>query len=187
MKKLLSILIVLSVSITLFGQNLPNKFRINEDLISIGTDFTLTNGAKGTIEQKIFSIGSNFILKINGEVIAKSVQAIISWGSKITILDGNKIKIGSIEEILATSFFSVYSKYSIYDANGKKIAISEKHDLMATSFIIKDMDGKVICNITRPMINIMTDRWDIEFTDSKFDKRLVLFIPCYKTHRDNDK
>lgn len=81
----------------------------------------------------------------------------------------------------------MYSKYEILDKNGKLIASSEKHQLMVTSFTLKDTKGNTVCKISRPAINIFSDEWSVDIYDKSFDKRLLVFIPCYKTHRNNIK
>jgi uncharacterized protein YxjI len=142
----------------------------------------MSNGSY--IDQEIISLTSNFTLTHNGSQYAKAEQRFISIGSKIDIYDENDNKIGMVEEQIFSSW-GIYSKYYIYDENGNKIAKSEKHQLMSTSFTITDMSGSTICKIKRPMINLMSDSWSVDFKTDKYDKRLFVFIPCYKTHRDN--
>ena len=169
-------------------QELPNTFIIEEDAISIGTDFTIETGSDvGTIEQEVISLGSNFTLEMDGTLVAESRQHIISFGSKISILDGDGYKIGMIEERIFGGFFGILSNYFIYNNNGKVIAKSTKHDLMATEFIIRDMNDKPIAKISRPMFELVSDTWTVKFLNTSFDKRLIVFIPAYKTHRDNEK
>ena len=167
---------------TTSGEPIPDKFDIDEYVVSIGTDFKMSNGAY--IEQEIISLTSNFTLTYNDEQYGRAKQRFISIGSKIDIYDENDELLGTVEEQIFSSW-GIYSKYYIYDKNGKKIAKSEKHQLMATSFEITDMSGDVICEIERPMINLFSDSWSVDFKSDKYDKRLFVFIPCYKTHRDN--
>lgn len=183
MKKLF-ILVLMLTSLSIFGQ-LPNKFVITEDLVSIGTDFTLS-GVSGTIEEKVVSITTNFVLNINHSKVAVAKQRLISIGSIVDIYDENDNKIGEIKEQIFKSF-GLYSSYEIYGKDGELIGTSEKHQLMTTKFTIKDTYGRVICTITRPTINLVTDKWTVKFDDiyDKYDKRLFVFIPCYKTLRDN--
>lgn len=183
MKKLLTLLLI-SISLISFSQ-IPNKFKIEEYAVSIGTDFKIPNGY---IDEQIVSLTSNFTLKVGGKFYGKSKEHLISIGSKIDIFNERNQKIGMVhEQIFSGAFtFGVYSKYTIYDSKGRKIAYSEKHELMSTSFTIKDMSGKTICKISRPMINLFSDTWTVEFKQERFDKRLFIFIPCYKTLRDNE-
>lgn len=39
----------------------------------------------------------------------------------------------------------------------------------------------------RPFINILSDSWNVQFYGDNIDRRLILFIPAYKTSRDNKK
>lgn len=184
MKKLknLFVLLLMTLSMTLVSQ-IPNNFTISEDIVSIGTDFGISS-INGRITEKIVTIGTDYTLKIDGKKIAVAKQQIISLGSKVNIYDEFGDKIGSIEEIIIESLFSIYSRYNIYDARGNKVAYSEKHSLMSTTFTIKSNSGTV-CTIERPMINVLSDSWKVKFKDTNIDKRLIIFIPCYKTNRDN--
>lgn len=184
MKKILSIFLISILSLTAFTQSLPNQFTIDEYVMSIGTDFKINDG-KGYIDEDVVSLGTNYTLKVDGTLVAKAKQQLISIGSKINIYDGNGNKIGSVEEVIFTSMFGIYSKYNIYDGSGTKVAFSEKHSLMETEFVVKSTSGNTIAVIKRPMINMFSDTWDVNFKDSSFDKRLIIFIPCYKTNRDN--
>jgi len=177
------LLVLAAISFQMATAQLPNNFTIEEDVMSIGTDFELS-GCEGYIDQKLLSLSSSFTLRLDKGVCAISKQRIFSIGSKIDIFDGQGRKLGMIEEQIFSNW-GVYSRYVIYDKYGKKIAESRKHQLMATEFVITDMNGKTICVITRPAINFFSDTWRVSFKDSSYDKRLFIFIPCYKTYRDN--
>jgi len=177
------LLVLAAISFQLATAQLPNNFKIEEDVMSIGTDFELT-GCDGYIDQKLLSLSSSFTLKINGSTYARSSQRIFSIGSKIDIYDNKDVKIGVIEEQIFSSW-GIYSKYVIYDGSGNRVAESRKHQLMATEFVITGEDGGIVCIITRPAINFFSDTWSVSFKDDKYDKRLFVFIPCYKTYRDN--
>ena len=186
MKKLLTLLLIIAFTFSGFTQ-LPNQFVVDEDMVSFGTDFSIENSSGteiGYIDQEIISLTSNFELKVNGKIIAKAKQRFISIGSKIDIYDGNGKKIGLVEEQIFRSLFSLYSRYIIYDGNGRQIASSIKHSLMVTDFTIKDNSGNVVAEIHRPMVNLFSDTWEVKCYGN-FDKRLIIFIPAYKTHRDN--
>lgn len=181
MKKLLVIAFVL-FSIIVSAQ-LPSKFTIEEYAMSIGTDFKVP-GTSCYIDEEIVSLTANFTCTIHGAPYAYARQKMFSIGTKIMIYDGKQSLLGSIEEQVFNSW-GVYTKYLIKDKNGALIATSEKHQLMSTSMFIKDSQGRVLCKITRPTINMFGDSWDVEVFNSEYDKRLFLFIPCYKTYRDN--
>lgn len=184
MRKIFIILFA-AISLNAFSQ-LPNNFKIEEDVLSIGTDFSLI-GINGIIEGSVFSLTTDFTLTVNGSVNGKSKQSLFSFGTTITIYDGKNNKIGYIKEELFQSF-GMYSKYTIYDKSDVKIASSTKHELMVTKFNIIDNKGNVICEISRPAMNFGGDTWNISFSNSnKYDKMLFIFIPCYKTYRDNEK
>lgn len=181
MKKLFLLLFIL-ISLSTQAQ-LPNNFKIEECVISIGTDFEIES-IDGYIAEKVISFTTEFTLSINDRKYAKAKQRLISIGTKTDIFDSTDKLIGSVEEVLFTNF-GIYSLYNIFDAHGNKIAYSEKHKFMSTEFTIKDMSNKLICTIKRPMINVMSDTWTVNFANTSFDKRLVVFIPCYKTYNDN--
>jgi len=183
MKKLF-IALMLLMSMTIQAQ-IPNTFKIKECVISIGTDFTIDE-INADIVEEVISLTTIYHMLIDNEKYAKARQKIVSIGTVIEIFDKNDKLIGSVEEKLFTSF-GFYSLYNIYDANGKKIAYSEKHKYMTTKFKIKsaNMQKSDICTISRPMVNVFSDTWTVDFNDSNFDKRLLVFIPCFKTYYDN--
>lgn len=157
---------------------------IEEELMSIGTDFEIDE-INATIEEEHFSIGTNFIMKIDGTVYAKAEETLLSFGHKYVIYDGSRQTVGYVEETLTLSLFSYYSSYKIFDKTGRLIGRSEKHQLFSTEFIVKDISGNIICEISRPALN-MGDNWTVDFRTTKYDKRLFIFIPYYKTLADNE-
>jgi uncharacterized protein YxjI len=193
MKKLLILSVVLFMSVSLFAGEfiIPSKLTLEEHIISIGTDFKIVaNGNRiGKIEEKTLNLTKTFnILDINGNLVARSEQAMISWGTLIKIYDDNHKLIGSIQEKVMNSMFKVYTEYKILDANGKLIAQSSKMEVgKATTFNISNSSGKQVCSMKRPFINILSDSWDVQFYGDNIDRRLILFIPAYKTSRDNKK
>lgn len=184
MKKIVLFLTIIMVSVSGMAQ-LPNKFSLSEKMISIGTCFDIS-GVNGVINEKVISMTASFKLSIDNKLVGSSKQRMFSYGSKIDIFDSKGSVIGSVEEQVFESLFSsFYTKYNIYDSKGKLIATSVKHKLMATSFTIKDVNGADICRISRPMINVLGDEWNITFVKTNYNKLLFVFIPCYKTYRDN--
>lgn len=182
--KTITIIVFMIMSLFVNSQELPDKFTIEEDIVSIGTDFSL-QGCNGDIDENLVSLTPSFTLKIDGLSVAKATEQLISIGAKINVYDGSGNKIGSIEERIINSW-GVYSKYSVYDKNDRLIGTSEKHELMTTKFTINDNNGNTICTITRPYFNPLYDKWTVTFSSSRYDKRLFVFIPCYKTYRDNE-
>lgn len=168
---------------------IPNEFTLEEHIISIGTDFSIVADQKiGTIKEKVVNLTTTFeIYDINNNLQARSEQELISWGTQINIFDRNHNKIGSIEEEVFKSLFKVHTEYRIFDKYGKQIAVSEKFDVISTNFEIYDMSNNLICKIKRPMINVFSDSWNVKMYGNNVDRKLLLFIPAYKTCRDNDK
>jgi hypothetical protein len=155
---------------------------MDEKFISWKTGFDLSDGS--SISEDVISLSTNFNLTLDGEKYARSHEHYISIGSKIDVYDENDVLLGTVEEKLFNSFFSFYSSYNIYDANHKQIAKSVKHEFMTSEFIITDMADKEICVITQDHFTL-TDTWNFNFKQDKYDKRLFVFIPCYKTKRNN--
>jgi hypothetical protein len=78
-------------------KEIPNNFMINEELLTIGHDFWITN--KG------------------GENFGKIEQRVFSWGKKFEYFDNTgKLDVTAQEEV-----FSLYSVVHIKDSNGKEI------------------------------------------------------------------
>lgn len=171
--------------------NIPENVIIEEDVISIGTDFTLLSSDGkhlGSIEEEVLNFTATFkLLNNSGNMICYSKQELISFGTKINIIDNDNKLMGKINENVFKSF-SVYTQYDILDIYDKKIAKSDKEELLSTTFNIYDNNNNIICVIHRPMINVFSDKWVITFhTDDQNLRRMLLFIPCYKTFRDNSK
>lgn len=179
MKTLL--IVFLLISSLSFGQ-IPNDIKLTEEIISITTNFDSDTNIK--IKGELISFTPEFTLYQNGNKIGKSVQRIISIGTINDIYDEKNNKIGSVEEQLFMSL-GFYSRYKVYDKNDKLVAISEKHKYLTTVFNITDVNNNNVCTIKRPAINLMSDTWYVHFNNVKFDKRLLIFIPCYKTYYDN--
>lgn len=181
MKNLFIILLLIVANIA--TAQIPNNFKYTEDVISIGTNFS--SDCNLTVKQTVPSFKTVFTLYNNGNKVAKASQRLVTFGTKIDVYDANDNKIGTIEERLFTSI-GFYSLYKIYDKNGNLIATSEKHKYFTTKFYINDSKNKTICTISRPAINPVRDTWTVNFNDPSVDKRLLVFIPCYKTYYDNN-
>lgn len=168
---------------------LPNSFEIDQDIISIGNDFHIGSdaGSCGVIEQRIFSWGTTFEYMRNDTSIAIAKERVLSWGTNIDVYDANNNKIGSIEEEILESMFSVYTKFSIKDGDGNIIGKSKKLDFIGTDITIYDNDGNVVATMERPMINLLSDSWSIKISSDVIDKRILVFIPCYKTQADDER
>ena len=80
--------------------------------------------------------------------------------------------------------FSIYSIYSIKDANGKVVAKSEKLDLFTSTVNIYDNSGTLIVAMDKDFISFGDD-WDVSINN--IDKRLVAFIPAFISKSQQDK
>ena len=168
---------------------IPKSMKYDEIMFSIGTDLNLmVDGVKfGKIDEEVLSWGRKFVLYgADGEVIATAKQRKLSWGVKIDVYDAEGEQLGTVEEKVFDSMFSIKSKYSIKDASGAEVANSEKLDFLGSSITIDDLDGNTVAEMSKPAINLMGDNWTAEFSGD-VDRRLLVFIPAYKSAADNAK
>jgi len=168
---------------------LPNQFEMDEVIMTIGTDMNINVGNQtiGKIEERSLSWGKTFEYFDNtGVKKATGKEKVLSWVTTIEIFDENNQKIGTVEEEVLKGLFSFKSYFTITDASGKLIGESEKLDWLSTDIEVKSPSGELLCNIHRPGINIISDTWNVEVTGD-IDKRLIVFIPCYKTSADNER
>lgn len=168
---------------------IPSSLTMDERVLSIGTNLeVLEHGDKfGEIQQTIMSWGKQFkLFDKNGALIATAKQQAISWGVKIDIYDAQGLHIGTVKEKIFESMFSIKSQYAIVTPGGEEIASSEKLDFFGSDVTVKDRAGEVVVRMTRPMLNIGGDKWKVSFS-GELDRRLLIFIPAYKTAADNDR
>lgn len=178
-----------SVKVDVNPIELPNKFEIDEVMVSIGTDMNINVGGNtiGKIEERTLEFTTTFEYFDNTDrKIAKGEERAFSWGTTIDIFDESDRKIGTLEEQLFESVFSIETIYDIKDANGRLIAKSKKIDLFSTNVEIFSTKGNLVCTMTRPSINVFSDSWYVEILGD-IDKRLIIFIPAYKTSADNKR
>jgi uncharacterized protein YxjI len=169
--------------------NLPNKFNMDEVIMTIGTDMELSSDDQnlGKIEERIVSWGKTFeYITPNGTKLAYGKQRVVSLVTTIDIFDEKDRKIGTFREELFENFFSIKTHYSIKDSNGKLIGESEKLDWLSTNVEIYSPNRELICKLKRSAFNLISDSWTVEIMGN-IDKRLVIFIPCYKTSSDNER
>ena len=168
---------------------LPAEFMIKERILSFTDTFDILAGGKkyGVITQKILSLTRSFKYKdADGNLVAEARSRILSWGSHIDVTDNLGQPIGSIKEQVFKSLFKVYTAYSILDAGGKEIALSEKVDWIGTKLAISDKQGRLVAVIERPWINFFSDHWTVKVRDPQaVDSRLMVMIAAYKTSVDN--
>ncbi|MBI5240763.1 MAG: hypothetical protein HY926_09845 [Elusimicrobia bacterium] len=168
---------------------LPSEFKIKERVISLTDTFDVVAGGQkyGTITEKFFSLTRSFKYKDSQDnLVAEARARILSWGTHIDVTDNLGQPIGSIKEQVFKSLFKVYTAYSILDAGGKEIALSEKVDWIGTKLAISDKQGRLVATIERPWINFFSDHWTVKVHDPKtVDSRVMVMIAAYKTSVDN--
>jgi len=172
-------------------QTLPNEFCIKEKVMSLVTAFTIKddNTEYGDVTREIFHLKTTFsYTNANDKLVMKGKEQILSWGTKIDFYDANDNYIGAIHENVFKSIFKVYTSYTVLDKDKKKIAESEKTDILKTKIILTDNDGKKIAKIERDLINIVRDTWTVDiYQRDKIDVRILPIIAAYKTYSDNQK
>jgi uncharacterized protein YxjI len=168
---------------------IPNSFKVSEKIISYGCDFNISSGGKsyGKVEEKVFRATKSFkYYDNNGGELARATQSFLSWGVEIKVYDNNNKHIGTIKEEIFESLFSIKTIYSIYSPSGKMLATSKKLDFIGTDIEIFE-NGISTVVMKRPMFNLLSDDWSVDIKSTKIDKRILIFIPCYKTSADNKR
>lgn len=175
-------------------KELPNKFLMNQKMLTVGCDFYLTNDSKenfGMIEQRILSFGTKFeYLDNTGNLSAVAESRVISLFNVIDVKDANGKSLGRIEEEILETLGNILegqNVYSIYDGNGNLVAKSKRDMLVENHVEIEDMSGKVIAIFHKPVFSFMGDRWKCEIYSSDVDPRLLIFIPSYISTRHAEK
>ena len=168
--------------------DLPNDFDMDQELLTIGMDMTITSGGDtyGRVEERTFNWGRTFELFDNShKKIATAKQEVFSLYTLIKIKDENGKLIGSIEEEILESLFSIYSIYSIKDANGKIIGKSEKLDFFTTEIDIYDNSGNQLVSLEKAFMSI-GDSWSVK-NHGDLDNKIVAFIPAFVSAAQADK
>jgi uncharacterized protein YxjI len=170
---------------------IPTTFVAQAKLISIGTDMVLKddNGEFGKVQQRVLNWTKTFEYYDGSNTIkAKAKQKAFSFGVKIDIVDGNNVAIGSVEEKVFQSIFKIKTSYSIKDPQGIVLAESEKLDWAGTTVEIKNKSGQVVATMKRPYFDLGAATWNVTINqDPGFDKRLIIFIPAFKTAADAER
>lgn len=161
------------------SEELPNTFVSQAKFITIGTDMELydvNDNYYGVVEERTMRFTRTFeYYDKNNKLIAKASKEMFSWGTKIDIEDPNGKPIGYIEQQVFDSFFSLYSKYKIYDANHKFIASSDKLDFFSSEVWIEG--NGISINMDQESFTLV-DTWETTITGN-IDKRLIVFIPAF--------
>jgi uncharacterized protein YxjI len=170
---------------------LPDEFIVHERVISLTDTFDLKAGSSsfGTITEKFFSLAKAFTyVDASGRCVAKARARLLSWGTHIDVTDCADRPIGAIKENVLKSFFKVWTTYSILDARGQEVAVSEKVEWISTDLVVRRRDGGVVAELHRPWLNVFSDNWTVRIRDhASVDSRLVVLIAAYKTSVDNDR
>lgn len=171
-------------------ETIPAQLKLSEKVFAFGTDLVAYSGKSetGTFTQTNWVGGTSFDYHdSSGAKVASAKQSLFSWGVEITIFDGQGGKLGTVKEEVFKNLLSWKSHYSVLDAQGNVVAHSEKIDFFSTSVDIHDMSGNPVATMSRPALNLAGDTWTVSFSESTVDRRLLMFIPCYKTYADNHK
>lgn len=176
--------------------NLPNNFKIVEKV------FTFTSGLQikttddkdlGRLNTKFFSFKDTYVLRdSSGAEVAKAKQRILAWGLYLDIEDCNGTHIGSVklQNILSNALSAdSYAVYTIYDANRKEQAQSERVSIASTKFSFYSLNGQKLelATLSRSFLGgILNDHWKVEVHDqSAIDSKVILFMAAFKTYYDN--
>lgn len=172
-------------------QNVPRtlsgSMTLQERYFAIGTDLDISDkdGVVGKIEQRTLNLATSFDYRDNqGTLIATAKSRLLSFGTHIDIFDAKGEKIGSLRDQVVKNLFSWTRTFSIDDKDGNEIATSERLQYFATSITVRSRGGALVAQISRPSFNLFTDTWTVDIPGD-IDKRLIIFIPSYKTHSDN--
>lgn len=172
-------------------KEIPNDFMINEELLTIGSDFWVTNKNKenfGKIEQRIISFGKKFEYFDNtGELSATAKAKVLTLYTIIDIVDDKGNKIGRIEEEVIESIENIFNGqnvYSIYDSSGKLIGKSKADMVIKNNVDIYDDADNLIATFHKPMVQF-GDRWSCSIKSDNIDKRLLIFVPAYLSSKSS--
>jgi len=172
-------------------KEIPNDFMINEELLTIGSDFWVTNKNKenfGKIEQRIVSFGKKFEYFDNtGELSATAKEKVLTLYTIIDVVDGTGNKLGRIEAEVIESFKNILdgqNVYSIYDSNNKLIGKSKADLIIKNNVDIYDDNDNLIATFHKPMVQF-GDRWSCSIKSDNIDKRLLIFIPAYLSSKSS--
>ena len=167
--------------------SIPNQFTLNERIISFTTTFDLQDddGTFGKIEEKFLKLTRSFnYTDSSGYKVAEAREKPFSWGVQVDVFDCQGQKIGTIKENILKSLFKASTTYTIENVIGNVVAVSNKVDIVATSFTLTDPSGKKIATLKRPMINLFGDNWNVKvYNHDILDPRILVMIGAYKTSR----
>lgn len=170
--------------------SLPQTYQLDQRVLSWTTTFDIVSGGAnyGNISAKLISLTPTFTYQNSqGQKVATGSARFIAIGSTIDIYDAQGALLGTVKEKIFQSW-GISSQYEIKDAQGNVIAISDKFQLGATSFTIRDNSGKNVATIERPWINLTGDTWTVKTGSSTaVDPRIVAMIAPFKTFSDQQR
>jgi uncharacterized protein YxjI len=174
-------------------KEIPNTFMINEEILTIGHDFWITNKNRenfGKIEQRVISFGKKFEYFDNiGKLDATAQEEVFSLYSVVHVKDSNGQEIGRIEAEVLESFGNLLegqNVYSIFDSNNNLIGKSKADIIIKNNVEIYDADDKLVARFHKPAVQFGA-RWSCEVVQSNIDKRLIIFIPAYISSKSKSK
>jgi hypothetical protein len=171
-----------------YRTDIPSNFTAQAKMISWGTQMYLHDGAGrfGTVEERTFNLTRTFEFFDEGRSLqARAREQAFTLGTKIEIVDGAGVPLGSVEESVLKSMFSLKTWYSVKDAQGQLLAESDKRDWAGTSVTIKTPEGGTVATMEHSMFDMGGATWTVHIDpEVPFDKRLVIFIPAFKTAAD---
>ena len=171
--------------------SIPNQFTLNERTVSFTTTLDLQDddGTFGRIDEKFFKLTKSFnYTDSSGYKVAEAREKLFSWGVQVDVFDCQGQKIGTIKENILKSLFKTSTTYTIENAIGNVVAVSNKVDIVATSFTLKDPSGKKIATLKRSMFSLFGDNWNVKvYNHDILDPRILVMIGAYKTSTDNDE
>ncbi|MCB9025585.1 MAG: hypothetical protein H6625_04645 [Bdellovibrionaceae bacterium] len=167
-----------------------NVYNINQKLFTIGSDFDIliNDQFAGKVLQKIFKWKSFELRNENGELVAKAIQRIFTFGVKIDIYDCLERPIGSVQEDILKSLLKIRTVYSIFNGKDQLVGQSNKLEWFGTDITFYDASKRQVSMLSRPYINFFTDEWVLYQGNShQVDPRIMFFVAAYKTSVDRDR
>jgi hypothetical protein len=174
---------------------LPAKFDITMRRGTVHYHFDVESkaGKLGTIDAKHENftdllISTSFSYNNEkGERLGSASSTARLTGTEVKIYDEKDVLIGTFKEDIQKSLLGWTTTYSISDAKGVEIAISEKAEWQGTSFAVTDKKRNQILYMSKPQWS-WKESWAVTLdTSSKIDQRLLIFIAAYKSKSDWDR
>lgn len=173
------LLIALLATLASNAENIPDSFIIEKNWSN--NNFSTSNG--GEIKYKVSVINPTYKYELRGQTVAYARINNKINKNVISVFDETDVLIGTIVEFFNNSFFGMEVIYYIYDSNNKVIYKSKKDSYLITAMSISDDQGT--CYINRNCWGCK-DTWFLDFNNCKIDRRVIMFIPVFKTYNYYD-